>query len=405
MKYKKLVRYFVIVGLILAFRYFFSVLVNYTFPYREWSDGGFVLKESKSIRDFLPSYDLPSLWGRWDTSAYVSIAQNGYDSGAFTAFEYKNWAFFPLYPVLIKSLVAVISVFTGGAVGVAVYLYIGLVVANVCFAFALYFFDELLDRLNFSDVQKIVSLGLLLTFPAGYFYTLVYTESLFLFLSCLFLHLLFAHRMKSSAFILGLLLATRFNSIVFLPLFVIWFLVWFKRNISFINATVSFLLLSLPITSFLFYMKSLTGEYLAPIEAQAAWNNYYKLFGVFITYLKIYGFHLKYEFILSIVMLLSILCFLLYAIARYRKIILDKRREILILIIHGGLFFLLVSGVTNITSIFRYMSTCVSLFILLPLFVDPKRNQVFFTVILTLGLFFQSLFFVYFLTNSHVYGF
>jgi Gpi18-like mannosyltransferase len=405
MKYHKLLRYFAIVFFILVFRYFFSILVNYTLPYSEWVDGKFVFKESKSIRDYLPSYDFPALWGRWDTVSYVGIAKDGYDPGPFVAFSYKNWAFFPLYPLLVRGVALVLSVFTGGVAGVSLYLAAGLIVSNLCFVFALYYLDELADLLGFSKMQKILTVVLLLTFPAGYFYSLIYGESLFLLLSCLFLYFLFNNRIKLSALALGLLLVTRSNGLTFLPVFFIWFLVFTKNRTSIKDLVTSILLISAPIALFLFYMDALTGDFFAPIKIQEAWNNYYMLFGVFITYIKIYGITIKYEFILSILMLLGILGFLIFIAVKLKSIVLDKKKVAFILFAHVAVVFLLVSGVTNISSLFRYMSACVSLFILAPMFLDVKKYQVLYGFLIITGIFLQSLFFVYFLTNSHVYGF
>jgi len=405
MKYRKLLRCFALVLFILLVRYFFSILVNYTLPYREWVDGQFILRESKSIRNYLPSYDLPTLWGRWDTVSYVGIAESGYDLELPTTLAYKNWAFFPLYPLLVKGVTLVLSVFTGGAVDASLYLAAGLIVSNLCFVFALYYLDALADLLGFSKIQKASSIVLLLTFPAGYFSSLIYSESLFLFLSCLFLYFLFNNRTKLSALILGLLLVTRSNGLTFLPVFFIWFLVFMKDRAAIRDVAVSLLLIFAPIALFLFYIGILTGDFFAPIKAQEAWNNYYMLFGVFISYIEIYGVIIKYEFILSVLLLLGVLGFLIFVIIKFKNAILEHKREAFVLLTQAVLFFLLVSGVTNITSLFRYTSTCVSLFILAPVFLDVKKYQVLYGFLIITGIFLQSLFFVYFLTNAHVYGF
>ncbi len=405
MSHRKLLKYLVLVFVVLVCRYAFSVLVNYTLPYREWVDGRFVLKESKSIRNFLPSYDLPSLWGRWDTPSYVNIAERGYDLGPFTTFEYRNWAFFPLYPLLMKSFAVLLGIFNNGIVGVTQYLLAGLVISNLCFVFALYFLDELLEMLSFTRLQKNLSLLMFLTFPAGYFYSLIYSESLFLLLSCLFLYFLFRDKIKASALVLGLLLVSRSNGLTFLPLFFIWFWGSRKSLVRLSDAIISLVLMLLPFLAFLFYMSILTGDFLAPLKVQSAWNNSYMLFGVFITYVSIYGVSLKYEFILNILMLCGVFALLVLAVFKYKGVLMEKKRQLFVLLVNAVLLFLLVSGVTNITSLFRYVGACVSLFIITPLLLDPIRHRYIYGFMLGAGLFLQSLFFVYFLTNSHVYGF
>ncbi len=406
MNYRKVLKYSVLVLGIFVCRYAFSVLVNYTLPYREWVDGRFVLRESKSIRGFLPSYDLASLLGRWDTPSYVNIAEKGYDPGPFTIIEYRNWAFFPLYPLLMKGLAFVFGLVNGGVAGVSQYLLAGLVISNVCFILALYYFDELLETLNFTRLQKNLATLLFLTFPAGYFFSLIYGESLFLLLSCLFLYLVFRNKVKLSALVLGLLLVSRSNGLTFLPLFFMWF--WVSRTyfMRLSDAIISLVLVFLPLSAFLLYMHSLTGDFLAPIKIQSAWNNSYMLFGVFITYVNIYGFSFKYEFILSILMLCGVFALLVMALVKYKSVVLiENRQQFFALLINAILFFLLVSGVTNITSLFRYMGACVSLFAIIPALLDPVKYRYVYGFMLGSGLFLQSLFFVYFLTNSHVYGF
>ena len=172
------------------------------------------------------------------------------------------------------------------------------------------------------------------------------------------------------------------------------------------DAIISLALVFFPLLMFLVYMYSLTGDFLAPLKIQSAWNNSYMLFGVFVTYVNIYGFSFKYEFILSILMLCGVFALLVMAMVKYKRVVpTENRQQFFALLINAILFFLLVSGVTNITSLFRYMGACVSLFVIIPALLDPIKYRYLYGFMLGSGLFLQSLFFVYFLTNSHVYGF
>lgn len=49
--------------------------------------------------------DFSAILSQGDGGWYLDIAEHGYDPGPFTSDEQKNWAFFPLYPLLIRSLV------------------------------------------------------------------------------------------------------------------------------------------------------------------------------------------------------------------------------------------------------------------------------------------------------------
>lgn len=384
-------------------RFFFSVLINYTFPYKEWVDGEFVLKDSKSARSFYPSYDFPSLWGKWDTTYYVVIADKGYESGPFTTLEYKNWGFFPLYPLLIKGLVAIMGV-VGFEANVNLYLIAGLLISNVCFAFALYFLDEVLEMLGFNSSQKALSLFMFLTFPSNYFYSLVYSESLFLLLCCLLLYFMFRNKPVYAAIALGFLLVSRPTGLAFVPVFFIW--LWLNRKQAHaVRHILSYIFVFAPLAIFLLYMKGLTGEYLAPFTIQQAWNNSYQVLGVFVNYIRMYGWSIKYEFVLSVIMLLIAFGATIWGSVRTKYLPDVQKQNIKLLLLGTAGFLFIISGVTSISSLFRYLGACISLFIVIPAFLDPAKYKYVYVFSMFTGLILQSLFFIYFLTNAPIYGF
>ena len=110
---------------------------------------------------------LAAPFARWDSVWYLSIARFGYQH------QLARTAFFPLYPALIHLL---------GTGGVGGDLVAGVVISLVCFVVALI----LLHRLVLLDFgQEIADTTVLLVafFPASFFFSAVYTESLFLMLS------------------------------------------------------------------------------------------------------------------------------------------------------------------------------------------------------------------------------
>jgi hypothetical protein len=51
----------------------------------------------------LPTWDEAKWWlGRPDTGFYIGIAENGYKAAPFSSAEGANWAFFPAYPLLLR---------------------------------------------------------------------------------------------------------------------------------------------------------------------------------------------------------------------------------------------------------------------------------------------------------------
>jgi Mannosyltransferase (PIG-V) len=103
--------------------------------------------------------------GRWDSVWYMAIASGGYGDGA-------REAFFPLYPLLVKVAGAPLhSTLVGGALLSAALLGVALV---------------LLQRLVALDYERAVARNAVLVtalFPMSFFFSAVYSESLFLALS------------------------------------------------------------------------------------------------------------------------------------------------------------------------------------------------------------------------------
>ena len=103
--------------------------------------------------------------GRWDSVWYLAIAGSGYGDGA-------REAFFPLYPLLVRIAAAPLgSALVGGALASTALLGVALV---------------LLHRLVALDHDRAVARNAVLVtalFPMSFFFSAVYSESLFLALS------------------------------------------------------------------------------------------------------------------------------------------------------------------------------------------------------------------------------
>ena len=118
------------------------------------------------------SNELVNLQARWDTDFYHQIATVGYRWDP-SVFLHQNVVFFPLYPLLMR---------WGGVLLGGHPLLAGTVVSLAAFAGAI----SLLYRLAVRELGEEKAWPVILlvsTYPFALFYSVVYTESLFLFLT------------------------------------------------------------------------------------------------------------------------------------------------------------------------------------------------------------------------------
>lgn len=105
------------------------------------------------------------IWANFDGIHYITIA--------YSAYQYPNFAFFPLLPVLIS---LVNRVFAISRIDAALW------VVNVSLLGSLFLLYKT-TLLDFNRNVSIRALILLLVFPTSFFYGAIYTDSLYLFLS------------------------------------------------------------------------------------------------------------------------------------------------------------------------------------------------------------------------------
>ncbi len=109
-----------------------------------------------------------NLFARWDTAYYAHIANYGYSEDIF-------WAFPPLYPLLMR----ILNFFIPFDISL-----VGFILSNALFfGFVLYFYK--LTAKIFGPKISFLSTALVSFFPSSIFFSAVYAESLFLFLTVL----------------------------------------------------------------------------------------------------------------------------------------------------------------------------------------------------------------------------
>ncbi len=154
------------------------------------------------------------MWSRFDTGFYISIAQYGY-WGRNTLNGQSNWAFFPLYPLLIRLLAFPFSTSPHHP-----YLFAGLAITTISAFVAMFYFYKLTAyELNSHKAAKAVMY--LAFFPMSFFLSAVYPESLFLALSVACVYYARMHRWWLAGLLGGLASLTRPQGVLLLAV-VVW---------------------------------------------------------------------------------------------------------------------------------------------------------------------------------------
>jgi hypothetical protein len=114
---------------------------------------------------YISPYSFLDSWCRWDSQWYLVIASHGY------SFDINSFAFIPLYPLTIHVLS---SIFGHPEL-------MGLLISNISLFTALYFLYKLIELKWPAQIAKNTLIYLMI-FPAAFFFSAIYTESLFFML-------------------------------------------------------------------------------------------------------------------------------------------------------------------------------------------------------------------------------
>jgi hypothetical protein len=109
----------------------------------------------------------------WDAKWYLTIADHGYGAGAHVGHQA---AFFPLYPLTARVVSSPIDPSRGALVIASQF------VSLACFLVALYLFHRLVE-LELGRSFAVPAVTLLAVFPASFYFSAPYTESMFLLFS------------------------------------------------------------------------------------------------------------------------------------------------------------------------------------------------------------------------------
>jgi hypothetical protein len=115
-----------------------------------------------------------NLWSHWDGEHYVALAAGGYMHPP----DHVSPAFFPLYPLLVRSSAELF----GGPLSSGALSAWGVLISLLALPFALYFVYRIAEH-GWGTLTAQGAVLALAFFPTSFFFNAVYTESLFLALS------------------------------------------------------------------------------------------------------------------------------------------------------------------------------------------------------------------------------
>lgn len=313
----------------------------------------------------------------FDGRNYLAIAERGY----FDKGSYSLYAFFPLYPLLIRlfhNLTGLNSLYTG------------LLLSFLSFFVAIYLFCALMRDTGFEKVTKV--LFLLFFFPTSFFFVSFYTESLFflLIISCF----LFLNRKMYfwAGFAAALASATRITG---LSLFPVLFFSAYKSFKKDKKLNLFFLMSPLGFLAYCLFLLIKLGRPLEMISSQVSgWGKPMGLFGPFYFFKQVFlnllsGPLNSYDnvFVYPVIVLeFFFLLFLIFVIVfSFNKIKIEYWIFMLV-----NFLIIIFSG--SIASLPRYMLVLFPLYIFLADLLSPKFFILYSLLSMVLFLFFSSLF-------------
>jgi Gpi18-like mannosyltransferase len=197
-----------------------------------------------------------------DANWYMSIADKGYEKVAFENSTAHNWAFFPLYPVLLW----IASLATGELT------LTGMLVSQLCFFFALVLLHKTALAFGLDDDAAGRTIFYLAIFPVSYFFSLPVPESLFLLLTTASFYYAKRERWWIAGLCGALAAATRLTGILLLPALAVIYWQTYRSFWPLRKNLLALCLLPAGLLGFMLYLHAITGNALAFKGAMTAWG-------------------------------------------------------------------------------------------------------------------------------------
>ncbi len=180
---------------------------------------------------------------RWDSGFYIDIVKNGY---SFVPDKMSNTSFFPLYPLFIGFFYRVLGL---------PLIFSAWIISNFAVLFACLIIYKLL-KIDFDEKLCIRAVFFMLIFPGSFYFTVIYSESIYLLTSALSFYYIIKRKWWAAGFA-GMLcaLARPVGFLILIPM-AIEYLSERKKNVNIL----SFLLVPLGPAGLMFYHKIKLGN-------------------------------------------------------------------------------------------------------------------------------------------------
>lgn len=401
---KTMFKFWLLAISLLVLRYCLSVIVGYNFPSYSLNQEETVLNESAYLNKRKPLYQLSNIWNKSQSIYFVEIAVNGYSQDAGTEGSLNGNSLYPLYSLTIKLFYKALPFINNTE---AIYI-TGALLSAVFLGSALFYLNKLMDNIWLYEDQKYFVMIMLLVFPGSFFFNLLYSESLFLLLSVLFLYQLFRKKYFLSAVFLSLAAVTRLVGLVMIVpfLFYIFTSERYNKKFNFVSRSLSYLtMIFLPLAVFYYHLFEKSGDFFAALRGQTAIHNFLFIpFGYFFDLLNNLRPELLLAYILNALILLAALVLVGYLFVRIFLILEYKTLEQNTLFVYALVYVLLLSSLASTSTMFRYLSVCLPLFLLPASIFNTMQVRSKWFFMLSFGfLIFQTLFFIMFLTGIPAY--
>lgn len=328
-------------------------------------DFGITINESRKPRleDFY----------KFDSGFYIQISDYGYPKVKMSEnHSPTSISFFPLYPLLIKAMHYV----TKGSSSI----FNALLLSNLLLILALYYIYILCEVRGFDKKEIYLVMLLILCYPTSIFYSVPYTESLFLCLSAATLYYCSLNNYAAASVAAGLSAITRFPG--FINITYVFFVMLVDVNLKFspikqLTRIFRNMIISvIPITVYFSYMKYLTGDFLAPLHDVGNWSRKMSIpFKSYIDYIRNPYFYSSGSWnngVVSFVIATSVIAvFIVYVILNRKRM--DKKEWLFLF--YG--FLLIVVPFSNVgsalVSIPRYLMVSIPIYLYIVEFFRDKK--------------------------------